>query len=119
MAAVWPVSLPQEPLIQGFARSIIDDTLRSDVDSGPPEARPLYTGNHTRMTIQQLLTSTQRDALLTFYRTTLAHGSLRFKWSHTQTGGVVKEHFFLSMPQIEPVSYDTWRATYELWVFDL
>ncbi len=119
MAAVWPVTLPQEPLIEGFSGNIVDDTLRSDVDQGPPLARPLFTGNATRMQMQQILTAAQKATLLTFYRTTLFRGSYRFEWSNTQTGGVTKEFFFMSAPMFEPLSHAAWRATYDFWVFDL
>lgn len=117
--AVWPVTLPQEPLIEGFDAAAVDDTLRSEVDRGPHQSRPLFTGNYSIVQMNQLLTTAQKDTLLAFYRTTLARGSLPFDWGYTYTGGVAKEHTFMSMPTWAPVSHDKWKCHYQFMVRDL
>ena len=119
MAAVWPVTLPQVVLMNGYSEEPIDDTLRSEVDSGPPEARALFTGLMCKKMLPLLVTSAQKVTLRDFYDTTLNRGSLRFEWSSYHTGNVTKEHFFNSKPQFSVASGTLWYVTLDVTIFDL
>lgn len=71
----------------GYNEGILNDpTIRSNMDSGEPKARPRFSAVCRTQTGQiNGLTSTQVDSIFTFYDTTCAYGSLSFTWTHPRT----------------------------------
>ena len=119
MPAVWPIELPQTSLIAEYQEDALDFTLRSEVDYGATQARSQQTGKQLKVMIPLLITTAQKASLKTFYYTTLVKGSLRFEWLSYHTTGLTKEHLFLSAPQFSQASYNLWRTTLSLMIFDL
>jgi hypothetical protein len=85
MASVWPSTLPQDMLNQGFSMTPRDNAIRFSPEIGPPMDR--RRGNSAPIDIQGsiLCTTDQWSTLLTFYRDTLKETDL-FTWKDPITG---------------------------------
>lgn len=82
--AVWPLVLPQETFKDGYSREIPDQTIRSDMDTGPAKVR--YRGGHMPETVSMtlVLTEEQRDALVDFATETTKGGALPFEFPNPE-----------------------------------
>lgn len=82
--AIWPVTLPQEVPKDGYSRKIPNQTIRSDMETGPAKVR--YRGGHMPdiVTMTFVLTDAQRDALLTFAKNTVKGAALTFEFPHPE-----------------------------------
>lgn len=85
MAFLWPVTLPQSPLLDGYSEDIKDTTARSKMDYGPDKSRNLVTGTIINATLRLLLTPAQTVLLDTFYLGELGRVGT-FDWIHPRTG---------------------------------
>ena len=88
----WPVTLPQR---LSADTSVVDDESRaiSDMDSGPASVRNRFTAITQSVKGSMVLTGAQLAIFLTFFRTTLRHGSLSFGWIHPFTEEAVEIRF--------------------------
>ena len=75
----WPASLPQSQFI-GATDQDDDSVLRTPMDSGPPTRRNRFTAITRSVRTPMTLDGTQKATFDTFYRTTIANGSLSFDW---------------------------------------
>lgn len=111
---VWPLSLPQRPLAQGFNEQVPNTLIRTQMEAGPPKVRRRFTAGIRTMDMQLRITPAQVDALDVFYDSTLQGGALPFDWVHPRTGVAATYRF------VEPPSYATmargrlWTATLKL-----
>lgn len=83
--AVWPASLPQKPLADGFSEQSAPNVVRTENDAGPTNARRRYTVPVKRLSVRFLMTSAQVATFETFHETTLASGVLPFDWTDPRT----------------------------------
>lgn len=83
--AVWPTSLPQKPLAEGFAEATAPNVVRSENDAGPTNARRRYTVPVKRYQLRMLFTTAQVATFETFFESTLASGVLPFDWVDPRT----------------------------------
>ena len=95
----WPATLPQCPILHGFA-----ETPQSNVGSfDPPVGAPRRVRRSTAKSWLNDLTYRMTNAELvtfkTFFETTLADGSLPFLWTHPLTG---VEYYWAFNPGDEP-----------------
>lgn len=109
MPIVWPPSLPQGPL-NGFVDTIGEARVRTQTDAGPAKMRPRYTESIDPMTWPLALTETQWGALKTFYKTTLANGSLAFDITHPESGATVSVRIVNPL-SFQHVSGDLYRGS--------
>lgn len=86
MTAVWPLTLPQSPLINTWKEEPLDDTIIYDTDAGEPPIRARSTGVFWICSAEFLLTESQRTAFWAFFLTTIKKGSLPFTWAHPIDG---------------------------------
>lgn len=93
MSIVWPVSLPAKPLVEGWDETPRSNVIRSKPDIGADKLRRRYTGQIKDMKGQMIMTDTQRTTFFTFFHTTLADGSLSYKWTHPITGETIEVRF--------------------------
>lgn len=91
--ATWPTSLPQQALLDGYQEQAMDNVVRSSVDQGPEMTRPRYTAAPVDFSVSLILTSTQCDALDSFYDATLNFGTTAFDWLHPRTGAAASLSF--------------------------
>ena len=88
----WPVTLPQR---LSADTSVVDDESRAitDMDSGPASVRNRFTAITQSVKGSMVLSGSQLATFLTFFRTTIRHGSLSFNWIHPFTEEVVEMRF--------------------------
>ncbi len=111
---VWPWSLPQRPLAQGFNERAPDTAIRTQMEAGPPKVRRRFTAGIRTMDMQLRVDADQVATLDTFYDATLAGGTLRFDWLHPRTGGALT-YRFVEPPSYTPVARGrVWTATLKL-----
>ena len=85
-AIIWPEGLPQRVLQGEFTEEPDDVTIRDEPDFGLFLSRPRATAYGVTFGMRLNLTMEQLDIFDEFYFTTLAHGSLSFKWRHPRKG---------------------------------
>lgn len=83
---VWPTSLPQSPLIQGFSDNPQNSVLRSQM-TGLTKQRNRYTAVLHDVTENYWLTPTQFTTFRNFYKNTLGNGAAGFIKSDPVEGG--------------------------------
>lgn len=74
----WPSTLPQKPLVEGYAETFQSGQVRSEMDTGPPKVRRRFTATVNRFEMSFMMDSTQLDTLESFYETDLEGGVLQF-----------------------------------------
>lgn len=100
MAAVWPGTLPQYVLEAGYQETLEDQTVESQMDTGPAKVRRRFTNSVRRFQVTIQCDQAQADTFETFYNTTLAGGSLPFEWVHPRTRAVRTFRFKKPPPQV-------------------
>lgn len=109
---VWPVTLPDAPLLDGYSEQMPDYQLRTQQGTGVDKVRPKASAVPWPMTVQMVMTSAQVDTLKTFYTTTLSRGCLRFQFTDARANTVV-ECRFKGSPKFTPVQ-NRWTASFTL-----
>jgi hypothetical protein len=110
---VWPSTLPQKPLVDGYGEDFPENTIRTEMEVGPAKLRRRSTAAPKKITISFLMTQIQVATFETFFNTTLSSGSLPFDWAHPRTG-VTESFRFMKPPQIRPASGLLWKVALEL-----
>lgn len=110
---VWPTSLPQKLRQQGYIEQQPDLMIRTESDVGTAQQRRRGTAGPTRIDGSQLLTESQVETLIDFYRNTLVEGTDKFEWQHPRTGDTV-EMRFRGRPEIESPSGSIYTVNYRL-----
>lgn len=103
----WPVSLPIQPLVEGYDETLPYDGDRSSIDGLPIVQVQRSKAAVRPMTVNMDLTSAQVDTFQTFYRTTLGFGALAFDFTFPRTG-VIKTFRCIGgrPPAATPKGYD-------------
>jgi hypothetical protein len=94
----WPATLPQYPLIAGYARTQQPQTVRTEMDAGPAYVRRRFTAASTYFSESTIVDAAQRATFWEFFNTTLAGGALPFSWKDpvTAAAGIFR---FMGEPQ--------------------
>lgn len=111
---VWPVTLPQNLLADGYGESPPDTLLRSSMDVGPAKARRRSTAGVRPVTGKIKLISSELDIFLEFYNTTLLSGSLRFSWTEPRDNSIPVEMRFAELPEISAIDPGTYEVGMKL-----
>lgn len=82
---VWPETLPQSPLNDGYSETMGNSVLRSDMDTGVAKTRRRTSASVRTMSARYILTADQAAALTVFFDVTVAGGSLPFTFPHPRT----------------------------------
>jgi hypothetical protein len=109
----WPGTLPAAILVDGTQEQAPKNTIRTEMDAGPPKVRQRFTAGIRPIKGSLKLTKAQVETLDVFYVTTLKSGSLRFDWTHPRTGAAT-EFRFTAPPSYTSQGQDTWTAQLEL-----
>lgn len=107
MATAWASGLPNYLLIDGAAEVFGGNRIRSPMDVGPPKLRRRSTSAPTSFAGSMFLTTAQAATFETFYKTTLAHGTLPFTWYHPRTRASV-DMTFVGDPELIPQGGGEW-----------
>ena len=79
---VWPETLPQSPLLDGWQETLADNVLRTAMEQGPPKLRRRGSAGSGKMTVHFLLSRDDCALVDDFYQTALAGGIRPFTFTH-------------------------------------
>lgn len=86
---VWPVSLPQSPLVEGYSGEEQSAVLRTEMDAGEAKSRRRFSATPDKLNCSFSLTEAQFTTFKTFFNGSLLRGSLPFDWLHPESGAAV------------------------------
>lgn len=113
--AVWPLTLPQDPLRQGYEERAAQVGVRTAMDAGPPKVRRRFTAGVKTLRVTMSMTRAEVAIFETFYETVLEGGTLRFEWTHPRTLQTVEFRFNDDPPPSwVSLSENDWRVTFGL-----
>jgi len=98
MAEVWPSTLPQDFLVDGYSEGIADVRLRSQMDVGPAKVRRRSSAGVRPLSGNMNLTGEQLSALETFINVTTQGGTLAFTFPDPRSDGDLLCRFSENMP---------------------
>lgn len=113
MSTIWPVALPQAPLVSGFGEKPPETTIRTQMDTGAAKVRQRTTAGARPMDTVFLMTTAQVATFETFFNTTLSGGSLSFEWTHPRTG-TTGTFRIKSTPDYKPVGATHWHVSMQM-----
>jgi hypothetical protein len=115
MAVVWPPTLPQAPLLDGFEVQDGNQVIRSQIDAGPEKVRQRFTAAVDPITCRYgPLTRAQKQTLSGFYKNVASAIAFDWPdWSLDPPGQVVRARF-RDPPRYTPVTPDIWFASVSL-----
>jgi len=109
MASVWPPTLPQLPLEESYQERPGEQTLRTEMTSGPSKTRRRFTADIRKFQMTFLMLNTDITTLDSFYDATLNGGADAFDFVDVRTGNVISLKF-VSPPIYTIVNGPHWVA---------
>lgn len=104
-AITWPLSLPQLFQHDGFAQGKQGNLLRTDMDSGLPKVRRLFTAISKYPSGTMIMTGSQLTDFEDFFDNTIFSGSLTFNFPNPfDYGATTIEMRFRISTKEEPYS---------------
>lgn len=104
--ATWPLTLPQYVDQDGYTQTITNPLLRTDMEAGPAKVRLRYTAVPEEFNISLVMTKTQFEAFVTFFKRDIHYGADIFTWKHPVTGDISDNCRFTSMYNASPHGLD-------------
>lgn len=114
---VYPSTLPELSLVDGFSATLPDNLVRTQMEVG--EAKVRRRSTVAPMMVQMVspkFGAADRDAFLAFFLTTLSGGALRFDMLD-QVTGQVQEFRFVAPPLFRASGANLWHVACEFEVF--
>lgn len=90
---VWPTSLPQRLMVQGYSQALGDGRLRSQTDTGPGKVRRRSSAMPKPLAGALRMTGAQVLAAAAFVDDVLIGGSLPFTFPEPLTGSPILVRF--------------------------
>ena len=112
MPATYPASLPQKHF-KGVTENRQVATIRSEMDTGSPKVRKLFTAAVRNIDIPMVFIAAQRATFDTFFITTLNEGSGTFTWVDPVDDSTNITYRFKSPPKMTKEGGE-WRCTFNL-----
>ena len=78
--AIWPLTLPQSPLVSGYTETMPSNLLRSETETGPVKVRRRGGAKPIVAQATYVLSSEQTDLLDTFVYGSIGGGAMCFDW---------------------------------------
>lgn len=100
--AVWPVGLPQAPLVRKSNHSPTSATIRSSVDAGPDKVRRRSTIVIDKWSLGLIVSGAQLTTFKTFFHSTCQSGAIAFDWKDPHTGAE-REFRFVGEYRVNPL----------------
>lgn len=104
-------ALPQIILQTGYQEGDVNNLVKNTMDRGPMKRRPKSTKAYLPITVNMLLTYTQKATFDTFYTDTIKYGAIPFIMP-TYTGTDME--VFLTRRNLVPKGGNRWTLTMEL-----
>lgn len=77
---IWPPSLPQTPLTNGYKESMPTNIIRSETETGPAKVRKRGGSKPVTVNASYILSTEQMEVFDTFVYGSLAGGAKCFDW---------------------------------------
>lgn len=113
MPEIWPPTLPDYLLKDGYSEMPPEVTLRTRMETGPAKVRRRATNAVRPIRGTVRLSAAQKALLDAFYVDTLVGGSLAFDWVHPVTRGAASFRF-VTRPTFTPAAGTNWNAALDL-----
>lgn len=84
----WPSNLP-DLNVDGFSEVDADAVVRFATEAGPEHVRQRYTAVVSQLSNTLVLSGSEVETLLAFFRVTLARGAVPFDWVNPRTEAAV------------------------------
>jgi hypothetical protein len=110
---IWPSTLPQFALRDGYQSGTGDGRLRSDTDAGIAKVRRRFSYVPRPLSLSTLMTNDQLDTFKTFYDDTLQGGVLPFQVFSAEGADPIVVQFGQNAPTWVPNGID-WTVTLDL-----
>ena len=102
MAIVYPTSLPEFVLEEGYSEKLNDQTIESQMESGSVKVRRRFTKQIRKFSIVLMLNESQLATFEDFWQNSLNGGSLPFDWLHPLTRQSLTLRFRNPAPSYTP-----------------
>jgi hypothetical protein len=109
---MWPLSLPQVPLADGYSETAPSGLAETDIARGPKRRRMTAFRNSGTFTAKYYMTEVQITVLDTFIRDSLYHGVQTLRMPHPRTGAYIlaninptDENSFYTLDKVAPDMY--------------
>ncbi|MCF2522349.1 hypothetical protein [Bradyrhizobium sp. G127] len=112
--AIWPIDVPLRTLQSGYSEAPEKNTADFQPEVGPPKTRRRTSISSDVITCSGNFSSEEWDALVAFYRTTLADGSLPFTRAHPRSGLSMTFKFTGDPPKLSQVRGDVYTGSFGL-----
>lgn len=83
--ATWPSTLPQFVDQDEYTQTSKNPLIRTDMEAGPAKVRLRYTAVPEEFNISLVMTKTQFESFITFFKQTIHYGADIFLWKHPVT----------------------------------
>ena len=112
----WPVSLPQEPLIDSYSAQLQNNVIRSAMSAGPAKTRRRFTAGVEILNVSFIMTEAQKDTFEAFFYNDIGHGALEFDFTHPETGAIGSFRIDTSngAPTKDALTNGLWRISLSL-----
>lgn len=111
----WPVTLPQQILMDNNNYVFGDGRMMTQPDVGPPIVYPRSMTTPDEIHGHMFMSTTQYTALVTFGKTTLLKWSLAFNFADPVTGATI-QCMFAQLPRVVNVSGHKYDVSIDLLV---
>lgn len=109
----WPATLPQEPDAEGYEEPIVDNVIRTEVDSGPAKQRPGSTVLQKRLKVQFTLDDDQKTTFFNFL-STIGGGARPFLFTHPTEGTLITVMIVSQLSGPKRISANNWQVSFSL-----
>lgn len=116
MVDVWPATLPQHFLQDGYSEGVADGRLVSQMEAGPAKVRRRSSAMPRPLTGRMLMDDDQLDDLRGFVDATLIGGSLPFTFPNPTDFGAtgILVRFASALPRWSWRGPDAWDVSIDL-----
>jgi hypothetical protein len=113
--AVWPASLPQCPILNGFSEQRQRNLAAFAPEVGAPRISRRSTAVAVLTSLVYRMTNAHVITFNTFFEDTLKDGSLPFDWDHPVTGTTYTWMFDPNeAPRLERMTTNTFHVSFNL-----
>lgn len=111
---IWPTTLPQFALREGYAEGFKQTVLRSPMDSGATKRRQRFINAPTTLSITIPLTDAEILIFKAFYEDELGNGALSFTFPHPRLKTNVTVVFKTDPEPLTPEGANTYMLKMDL-----
>lgn len=105
-SVVWPVDLPNAPLVSSLVAQYESLAIRTRMDQGPAKVRRRFTRNVRPFRVEFIMTDTQLAIFDVFFHATIKGGAERYSWTDP-IDGLNGDFRVIGTPEVTPLTART------------